>query len=249
MANGRKQVKSVVLGRTNYGEADLIVTFFTREMGLVTGIAKHARKSIRRFGNVLIPGYLVELDIKIKSGRELVILEKGRLVNPHENLCSDIRLLAVASCAIEMVGAFCAPWDAASDVFDLLTWYLDRIDQKFRPDEAAFIFMVKLLHITGFGPNVTECCVCGCVPAENSAEMNIESGGLVCGTCSPGGFMVSEGLRKVMYLIQTMPLDKLDRIRTGDIRNTKAGTFIMAYVRRIMGRELKSFRFLEQIDK
>ena len=39
----------------DYGESDKIVTFLTRDLGKVTGIAKGAKHSKRRFVNVLEP--------------------------------------------------------------------------------------------------------------------------------------------------------------------------------------------------
>ena len=46
----------VLRGRT-HGESDKIVTFLTRDWGKVTGIAKGAKRSQRRFVNVLEPSH------------------------------------------------------------------------------------------------------------------------------------------------------------------------------------------------
>ncbi|MBW2672896.1 MAG: DNA repair protein RecO, partial [Deltaproteobacteria bacterium] len=44
-----------VLHFLNYGEADRIVTLFTREFGKLKGIAKGARRSKKRFANAIEP--------------------------------------------------------------------------------------------------------------------------------------------------------------------------------------------------
>ncbi|MDR1608521.1 MAG: recombination protein O N-terminal domain-containing protein, partial [Deltaproteobacteria bacterium] len=43
IATPEKRLAAVVLARANSGEADLVVTFLTREYGLVTAVAKNAR--------------------------------------------------------------------------------------------------------------------------------------------------------------------------------------------------------------
>ncbi len=48
-------VPAIVLSVRNYGEADLLVTFLTPSRGLLTGMAKHAKKSRRRFAHCLEP--------------------------------------------------------------------------------------------------------------------------------------------------------------------------------------------------
>ena len=50
-----QQTPAIVLTVRDYGEADLLVTFLTPGQGPVTGIAKHAKKSRRRFAHCLEP--------------------------------------------------------------------------------------------------------------------------------------------------------------------------------------------------
>ena len=50
-----RQTPAIVLTVREYGEADLMVNFLTPGYGPLTGIAKHARKSRRRFAHCLEP--------------------------------------------------------------------------------------------------------------------------------------------------------------------------------------------------
>jgi DNA repair protein RecO (recombination protein O) len=49
------QSEAIVLRTWPFGEADLMVAIFTREQGVVRGVARHAMKSRRRFGGALEP--------------------------------------------------------------------------------------------------------------------------------------------------------------------------------------------------
>src|ERR1035437_7763684 len=47
--------EAIVLRTWPFQEPDLVVSLFTREQGRVTGVARHALKSRRRFGGALEP--------------------------------------------------------------------------------------------------------------------------------------------------------------------------------------------------
>ncbi|MBI4644586.1 MAG: DNA repair protein RecO, partial [Deltaproteobacteria bacterium] len=50
-----RQTPAIVLQVRDYGEADRLVNFLTPDAGRVSGVAKHAKKSRRRFANCLDP--------------------------------------------------------------------------------------------------------------------------------------------------------------------------------------------------
>jgi DNA repair protein RecO (recombination protein O) len=250
MTPGKYRFRAFVLTRTNYGDDDLIVNFFTREQGKLGGLAKHGRKSRKRFGNVLLSPALIELGFTSSRGRDLVRLDDGDLVRAFDGLGRDIQLLSRAGQALEMVDAFCAPLDPAPAVFELLLWTLDRLDRAVRPTETSLVFQLKMLSIAGFGPNLGACPLCGRPPADGrSMELRPDRGGLVCGDCAPGGFTISLGALKAMTLVQQLAVEKLDRVRLGESVQKQAGPFLLAFVRHTLGRDLKSFRFQDQLEQ
>jgi len=250
MKRGRYRFQSVILNRTIYGEADLIVVFFTNEHGKVKGLAKHARKSLKRFGSVLTSFGLAELSFTHHPNRDLVILEEGDLIRSYDRLAQDPGMMGLAGLALELVDAFCAPLDPAPGVFDLLVWCLERMDRDRRPQEAMFIFQIRLLSLAGFAPNLASCGLCGRRPGEGAEfDLKPDANGLVCRTCSPGGFPVSPGALKIMTLIQGLDPDKLDRVRVDSKILVQTGPFLMTFIRHLLGRDLRAARFLDQIAK
>lgn len=250
MKPGRHSLKAVILSRTNYGEADLIVGFLTREQGKISGLAKHARKSRKRFGAVLSSPALVELAFVQTRGRDLVRLDKGEVVRSFGDLSGDVYLLALASQAMELADAFCAPLDPAPEIFDLLVWCLGRLEHGPRPEETMFIYQLRLLGLSGFAPSLSACSVCGRRP-EPGKEFRLKPnlGGLVCRDCSPGGFPAGPGTIKLMVLIQGLGQDKIDRVRVTSQTQAEGGPFLMALIRHTLGRDLKTARFLDQMAK
>ncbi|MGB9294065.1 MAG: DNA repair protein RecO, partial [Desulfobaccales bacterium] len=74
------QTQAIVLTVREYGEADLLVTFLTPGRGRLTGIAKHARKSRRRFAHCLEPLSRVVFFLSTRSRGDLEFLQKGELL-------------------------------------------------------------------------------------------------------------------------------------------------------------------------
>jgi DNA repair protein RecO (recombination protein O) len=250
MEIGRHTSQAVILKRTNYGEADVIVNFLTPESGKVSGMAKHGRKSMKRFGNVLTSFSLVELDFTVSRNRELVRLEKGTLLKPYERITLDAERTALAGSVLEIIDGLCAPLDPAPIIFRLLIWCLDRLDSGRQPEEAVFIFQIRMLSLTGFGPNISKCPVCGKSALDGQdIVLSPEQGGVACRACIPSGFPISLGTIKLMDLSLSLDLERIDRVRAASRVLDEAGPFLRAYITYTLGRELRSSRVIEQLRR
>ena len=73
---------AIVLQIKRYGESDKIVTFYTKKRGKMSGIAKGASRSLKRFLNKL--ELFSELEIHFVDSRisSLVRIEQAELIKP-----------------------------------------------------------------------------------------------------------------------------------------------------------------------
>ena len=190
----------MVLASVNYGEADLIVTFLTREMGLLSALARYGRRSRRRFGGGLLsPGAMAWYDFTLKPQSTLAFVERAE-ENPRvRRLPPDPVIQALAAFALELVRGFEAPQNPATASFRLLARHLSLL--ALAPDEeaarrAALDFSFNYLHLAGFGPGLDSCLICG-APAEAGAlgwRWHPAAGGLHCPRCPGVGRPVPPGL-------------------------------------------------------
>ncbi|HSC41785.1 MAG TPA: DNA repair protein RecO, partial [Candidatus Binatia bacterium] len=74
---------AIVLRNRPYGESDKIVSFFTDKFGKLTGIAKGALRSRRRFVNSLEPFSLINLKFQDPPHSNLVFIIAADLVNSY----------------------------------------------------------------------------------------------------------------------------------------------------------------------
>ncbi|MGD9260057.1 MAG: recombination protein O N-terminal domain-containing protein, partial [Desulfobacterales bacterium] len=68
---------AVLLRRLDYGDFDLITTFFTLEKGKVTLIAKSAKKSTKRFSGILELFSVLEIVGSTGKGKGLPVLQEA----------------------------------------------------------------------------------------------------------------------------------------------------------------------------
>ncbi len=185
---GHQRLAAIVLRKAASGEADLVVTFLTRELGLVSALAKNARKSRRRFGGGLLePGMAAWYFFRFKPARDLALVEKGESIDceaPPQNPL----VYALATFALELVAAFEAPHNPAQESFTLLLKHLKRLksaeNNLYEARCCSLSFCLKYLELAGFAPHFDSCLICGRVPQMTEKWLwEAKGGGLYCPDC------------------------------------------------------------------
>ena len=180
-----RQTPAIVLTVRDYGEADLLVTFITPEQGRLTGIAKHGKKSRRRFAYCLEPLSRVVFYFSSRPGRDLEFLQKGELVRAFPSLRRDLPRLGAAAVLAEVTGLLSGPPEAIGEIFATLEEALNLLDQGLPPDSLLPAFLLRLLTLGGYGPRLGQCLKCGQEPAP-PLFFSIPQGGILCGACRAG---------------------------------------------------------------
>ncbi len=175
---------AVVVRALDYGEADRIVTFVAPEAGRLTGIAKGAKKSRRRFGAALELFTLVSLTYFEKPAFELVRLEGAEILSTFPDARRDLTKIAHAAYLVEAAGRVVQPREPAHGVFRLLVETLREVDRE-PPDEGRLrAFELQLLALLGYHPELRRCARCRRPrPAEGRFRVSLRAGGLLCRRC------------------------------------------------------------------
>ncbi len=171
--------EGIVLRTMKLGEADRIVTVFTRGNGKIRAVAKGIRKTKSRFGARLEPFTRVEL--MVYRGRNLDTITQADIIDAFGAVRSDYRRLTAAAALAEMVEKITDERERAFSTYSLLLAGLEALES----DKGATVvpaFLIKLLSISGYHPELKSCAGCG----ETSAGFGGFSpalGGTVCASC------------------------------------------------------------------
>jgi len=178
--------EAIVLRVRPYAESDKIVTFLTDHAGKLTGIAKGAKNSRRRFPNCLDPLARVRVYYRPRSGPGLVFMERCDLRRPA-SVYSELPRLAYAQYLAELVDVLTEEAHAVPEMFALLDLALELLVE--RPATAPFLraFEMKLLTHAGYAPPLRNCSRCGAdLFGRDSAILDPEHNYTFCSDCAPG---------------------------------------------------------------
>jgi DNA repair protein RecO (recombination protein O) len=247
-----RQTPAIILTVREYGEADLLVTFLTPEHGPLTGIAKHARKSRRRFAHCLEPLSRVVFFLSPRSTRDLEFLQKGELVRSFPSLRRDLKRLGVAAVLSEVAGRLAGPPDALQEIFATLEDALTLLEQGSPADSLLPAFLLHLLGLGGYRPRLHHCGGCGAEP-EPPLSFSLPRGAIFCGACrreAPGPLLpLNPGAWKLLRLAQDLPRDKLSRLRFPSQQRDQSLGIFRAFLRYHLGSDLKSWSFWEKVTR
>jgi len=233
--------EGILIGVMDYGEADRIGTFFTLEYGKLRGIARGAKRSVRRFGGVLELFARLRLQIILREG--LSTVSAADIVTIHPGIRSDLPRIGHAGYACELVDLLLPERLHNPRLFRLLAAYLERLDQfPATPSDRRF-FEINLLNILGYRPALEHCAGCGGELAGGAFLGRVPvADGLFCGRCGAGGGQVAAST--VAQLLKAMSTGRFGMLSFTDDELAEAGQLLDIAIAAHISRPLKSLPFL-----
>lgn len=121
-------VEGIVLKRCDLGEADRLITFFTKTHGKMTLVAKGVRRpTSKRTGSL---EQFSQLRMQVIPGKgELDTLAEVSLINPHASWRMHLGRITLAYQAVEIIDKLTPDREAHPEVFMLLEKLLADIGQ------------------------------------------------------------------------------------------------------------------------
>lgn len=246
---------AIVLRSWPFGESDKIVSFLTEGHGKLTGIAKGAKRSKKRFVNSLEPFSFVSLSFQDRSKTSLAFILSCELQKSYKNLIASLEKIAFASYCVEITEGLIGEREENRLVFDHLKRSLNRLES----EEASVTFLIdfelKLLSLTGYQPFLDSCRRCGMHPSLSYAPVqthwyfSLRDGAILCAGCSK--------LRKELVPLSGATLDLMTNLQQEPnstfedltpsptvLKQIRSAT--VRFIQFQLNREIKSASFLNQ---
>ena len=207
----QRRDEAYVLGTSELGEADLIVTLLAEHQGRVRGVAASARKSRRRFGGALEPMTRVVASWVERDGRELHRIESLDPLRSYAAMQSDPARQAACAVLSEIATAMSREEQADPATFRLVGAVLDALEQGLPPWSAVRYAEYWLLKLHGVLPDLEHCAACG-EPLTPGRRPIAGDGGLHCRTCPAPehGIALSDDDRAALVAIDKNPPSAVD---------------------------------------
>jgi DNA repair protein RecO (recombination protein O) len=247
---------AIVLRRVDFGDYDLILTFFTLKKGKISAIAKSAKKSTRRFGGILELFSLLEIVCSFRMDGDLMILQEADLKNSFSGIRADLNKTAYASYFVEMVNEWTESGAKQEDLYLLLCHVLEQIDAGRIPEEiSGILFLIRFASIAGIRPNLLKCSICRLETdkiKEERVAFDFSRSGIICQKCagkSVSRLSLSKGTIKQLLWVESGGLKKAGKIKFTPLAIKEGLDLLETFTAYHLGKEMQSLRFLKQIRK
>jgi DNA repair protein RecO (recombination protein O) len=244
--------EAVVLRTWPVQEADLVVSFFTRDYGLLKGIAKSALKSRKRFGGALEPMTMVRAWFAERPRQDLVRLDQLEIVSSPLAQPIDLARATVLSFYAELLDESLPERDPQETVFRLLVSVLEHTHALqpniIEPWMPLTYFQLWITRLMGLLPDLAHCTVCGEPLQAAEAYFQSHTDGLFCplhraaGAQSLSADSWQLALRMLRAPVAAFAQEPFPRRRALDLRR-----FTLQSLERHLERKLRSAELLTRL--
>lgn len=169
-------------------ETSLVVTFFSRELGKVSGLAKGARRLKSPFQGGLDLLGVSDIVVLHKASEALDLVTEATPVERFVSLRRDLAALYAGYYVAELLSDLTDFQDPHPKLFDAAVVTLRHLGDPFLRSRRVLRFELACLRELGLMPALEACAHCGsAVEARgDTIAFGLATGGLLCSGCRPG---------------------------------------------------------------
>ncbi len=201
----RLHTDALLVRSVPFGDADSMVTLFTEARGVLSAVARSARRSRRRFP-ALEPMHLLSVGLDERPGAEVAFLVESALARPRLALVASLDRMEAAGRALRWVRRAAPPHTPEPALWQEINALLDALDGLGNldtppggpaPDALVAGMGLRMLAAVGWGLDLGGCVRCGkACDAGASAYLDTGEGGLVCRACGGARLLVRGDVRE-----------------------------------------------------
>lgn len=213
------KTEGIVLKRRNFGEADRILTIFSKDKGKITVLAKGVRRiTSRRGGNVEL---LNRVLVYLHQARTFLILTEATSLDTFQKIKADLTLSTYAYHIIELVDKLTAEDQENRILYEHLVEVLRRLERK--PRQILIrAFEVKILSDLGFAT------FRGSTPG---VQLQFHSG---------------SATSKLLEDLELRSWDEIEKLKVNQNQALELERTLRYYIERVIEGQLRSRQFLKR---
>lgn len=242
------KTEAIVIRRANLGEADRVLTLFSREYGKLSAVAKGARKPRSRFAGRL--ELFTQMRALLARGKTLDVISQVDVIEPFAALRTDLSRVGAASSIAEITDRATPEREPQPAIYSVLRQSL-RMAVGPDPELGAIWFSAQILGLSGYGPVVDRCVVCG-KPIKGSAVFSFALGGSLCANDrerDPEALAASAVALASIGFLSEVSASALSRVQLERRQRAEVETLLRRYVEYRFEVKLKSPPVIERLSR
>ena len=239
------KVFGLVIRQVNYGESARVLTIFTRELGIVSAIARGARKFSSHQGSaaqILCSGEFV-----LAPGKNMYSLRGASGIKSFFSIASDIKKLSLCQYLFDLTQTMLEVENPDEEVFALLMNTLYVLENK---DRDIFcikaVYELRLCTLWGQALQTGSCIKCS--STDSLFAISVADGGVVCTSCSDNECIsVSPSVIAAIEYIQFSDMSRIFSFTISGETIKKLGAVSERHALLISDRKFKSLDYFKNI--
>ena len=246
--------EAIVLRTHKLGEADRIITLFTRGRGKVRAVARGVRRTSSKFGGRLEP--FSHVDLQLVEGRSLdIVTQAVQLQAWADPLSADYERFTAGQVMLETADRLVSvEGEPALQQYLLLAGALRVLGQGTTdgPRPASMVlnsYLVRSLAVAGYAPTLDACGRCGVALPEpdypDAMWFSPMAGGLACRQHrAPGAARISEATLALLVALLTGDWAATREVSVADQRTVSG--LVAAFTQWHLDHGLRTMNYLER---
>lgn len=203
--------EAIVLQSYALGEADRLVSFLSRTMGRMRGVAAGARRPKSRFGSTLERLSHIRIWFFERETRELVRINQCEMIESFLDAFRDYASSVVLALFSEITEAVLPEREASDANFRLLLLAAQTVKRTGKPELPLAYFALWTVKLGGWLPPLDRCGRCGSALRENSpAYFSPSAQAVGCSKCRRAGMRAVSPA--ALAAARRMLAERLDRL-------------------------------------
>lgn len=244
------RVEAIVIRRRDWGEADRLLTLYTRELGKIQAVAKGARKpTSRKAGHIEL---FTHTRLLIARTRSIDIITQAETIEAYQALRASLEASTMAHYFAELLDRVTGEAEPDQPAFELLCSALSWLGDPDDPRLVARYYELRLLELAGFRPELHNCPSCDERLGPVDTVFSPAQGGVLCPRCAQGArntLALSLPAFKVLRYGQTRNWEQFRRLRLTPQLHAEVERVTHQYLLFVLERNLKSVEFLRQLRR
>ena len=236
--------QAIVLRTQKLGEADRIITLFTKDHGRLRAVAKGVRRTKSKFGARLEP--TSHVDLQLYTGKTFDIVTQAESIeNYGDTLANDYQRWTIAGAILESAERFTSQeHEPALAQYQLVVGSLNALaHQTYDPSLILDAYLLRSLSVAGYAPSLTNCSNCD-KPGPHK-YFSLVGGGSVCLECKPSA--AATPVPETLRLMADLQTGDWKSAVTSELRHRReASGLIAAYLQWHLERGLRSLTLVER---
>ncbi|EGL82649.1 DNA repair protein recO [Caldalkalibacillus thermarum TA2.A1] len=244
------KTEGIVIRSKDYGEANKIITLYTKNYGKLSLMARGAKKPKSRLSSISQLFTYGHYLFFRGSPRTMGTLSQGERLDSFRGLRQDLAKTAYAAYVAELVDKLIDEEEQPHSLFSLLLTILKFLDEGKDPEILARLFELKILVMAGFKPEVDRCVVCHSV--KGPFAFSVKEGGFLCQRChhaDPQALRPKDNTLKLMRFLYHFDPSRLGEINVKPETKAELRHVMWLFMDHHTPLRLKSRHFLEQMGQ